>query len=111
MVQKKRSLLWEILVPTHFSDGKMIPVIFHKKWDEKVRSITGGLTILKPAKGQWISPDGILFVEKMIPVRLICTRPEIVKIINLTLDYYHQRAVLAYALSSEVILRNSFSSR
>ena len=66
------SELWEILVPTQYPSGKPIRTRFHRVWDEKVRAITGGLTILAVAKGTWTSPDGEVFRERMIPVRIAC---------------------------------------
>ena len=90
--------LWEILVPT-IMNGKPVRTKYHKKWDEKVRSISGGLTILKPAKGQWISPSGQLFAERMIPVRISCSENDIEKIMAVTLDHYKQEAVMAYRIS------------
>ena len=90
--------LWEILVPT-VMDNKSIRTSYHKKWDEKVRSISGGLTILKPAKGQWISPSGQLFAEKMIPVRVACTEVQIAQIMSITISHYNQEEVMAYKIS------------
>lgn len=60
---------------------------------------------MAPSKGQWISPDGQLFAERMIPVRIVATSSQINKIIDYTLEYYEQIAVLCYKLSDEVILR------
>ncbi len=97
--------LWEILVPTVRPNGKPISTRFHKVWDEKVHAISGGMTVLTPTKGQWISPDGELFIERMIPVRIVATREEIELIIDLTIVYYEQQAILAYKISDEVILR------
>ena len=99
--------LWEILVPTVRSDGSFYRTRFHRVWDGKVRNISGGLSILSPVKGQWISPDGDLFSERMIPVRIIATREEIDSIIDMTLEYYEQKAVLCYKVSDVVILRYS----
>jgi hypothetical protein len=99
--------MWEILVPTiRRLDGKPIRTRFHKVWDKKVRAVSGGLTILSPAKGQWISREGELFEERMIPVRIVCTRAQIDKIVDMTLDYYDQLAVLAYKVSDDVILKH-----
>ena len=97
--------VWEIFVPTQLNCGKPIRTRQHREWDNRVRRITGGLTILPPAKGQWVSPDGTIFKERMIPVRIVCTRNEIEKIIDITMDFYEQLAVLAYKISSEVILK------
>jgi len=55
--------MWEILVPTIRQDGRPFHLRYHKKWDEMVRSISGGLTILTPVKGQWIFEDK-LFNER-----------------------------------------------
>jgi hypothetical protein len=100
--------MWEILVPTiRRRDGKPIKTRYHRVWDIKVRSIAGGMTILNPAKGQWVANDGELFVERMIPVRIMCTEDQINQIIDMTLQYYDQLAVLAYKISDNVIMRHA----
>jgi hypothetical protein len=99
--------LWEILVPTEMiRDGKLKPIRtrYHKIWDKKVQQIAGGLTISPPHKGQWCSPRGELFTERMIPVRIVCDEEQIKLIINMTMNYYNQEAVLAYLISSQVLL-------
>ena len=101
-----KKCLWEILVPTMRNDGRPIRIRFHKVWDAKVRDISGGLTIMPVAKGQWLFKDE-LFQERMIPVRIIATRSEMDKIIDMTIKYYEQLAVLAYKVSEEVILRHA----
>ena len=100
------SSLWEILVPTISNDGKPYRTRFHKVWDRKVYEISGGLTILTPAKGRWISPEGTLFAERMIPVRIVASREQIDKIIDFTMKYYDQLAVMAYKVSEEVIIKH-----
>lgn len=99
--------LWEILVPTIRNDsGKPYRLRYHRVWDEKVRAVSNGLTIMPVAKGQWVNPtDGKLFSERMIPVRVLATREEIEKIVDLTIKYYEQEAVLAYKVADEVILK------
>lgn len=96
--------LWEILVPTMRNDGRPIRTRFHRVWDEKIRKISGGLTIMNVAKGQWVSPTNETFVERMIPVRIIATEAEIDEIINMTMSYYEQEAILAYRISDCVKL-------
>lgn len=105
MTEPKKEL-WEILVPTMFNDGRPIKTRYHRVWDRKVYEITGGLTILTPTKGKWVCPEGSLFEERMIPVRIACTREQIDKIVDMTMIYYHQLAILAYKVSDEVILKN-----
>lgn len=100
--------MWEILVPTErrTEPGKYYRTRYHRVWDAKVREITGGLTIMSPALGQWVNPStGELFKERMIPVRIVATREEIELIIYLTLKYYDQLAVLCYRISDEVIVK------
>ena len=104
--------LWEVLVPTERrSDGKPITTRFHRVWDEKVRAISGGLTIMPPAKGQWIGPayegadEQKLFAERMIPVRFIATDEEAEDIVAMTGVYYDQLAILCYEISNKVIYR------
>jgi hypothetical protein len=94
--------LWEIFVPTIRNDGVPYRTRFHRVWDAKVRKIAGGLTIFTPAKGQWISPTGDLFHERMIPVRIACTEDQIDQILKMTREYYDQEAVMAYQISSKV---------
>lgn len=102
--------LYEVLVPTEKpnTDGKQhFRTRYHRVWDKKVRDISGGLTIMAPSKGQWVSPHGTLFTERMIPVRILATREQIEQIISFTLKYYSQEAVLCYRISDEVLLRFS----
>lgn len=98
--------MWEILVPTQRNDGKPVRTRHHKEWDKRVRKISGGLTILPVSKGQWVSPEGQLFSERMIPVRVIATEKQMEKIVKITLQHYpDQIAVLAYEISTKVLLR------
>jgi hypothetical protein len=80
MSSATKKCLWEILVPTMRNDGRPIRLRFHKVWDAK---------------------------ERMIPVRIIATRTEMDKIIDMSLKYYEQLVILAYKVSEEVILRHA----
>jgi hypothetical protein len=97
--------LWEILVPASGNNDKEFSYEHHKAWDAFVKEITGGVTIMKTAKGQWVSPHGQLYVDRMIPCRIICTIEQINQIIDFTLVHYDQEAVLAYKISDDVILK------
>lgn len=98
-------ILWEILVPTVSNDGKPFRTRYHRIWDSRVREITGGLTIVQPVKGQWVSPNGKLFRERMIPVRIACTREEIEAIADFTAKYYGQLAIMFIKISEEVVIK------
>jgi hypothetical protein len=98
--------LWEILVPTmRRVDGKPYRLRYHRVWDAKVRAISGGLTIMKASVGQWVSPDNELFVERMIPVRFVATDDQMDEIVDMTIRYYDQLAVMVYKISDTVIVR------
>ena len=89
--------LWEILVPVADNNGKIFPVKHHRAWDARVNKISGELTISKPTKGYWTF-EGKVYKEKMIPVSIICTRKQIVRIADFTADYYAQKAIMLYQL-------------
>ena len=97
--------LWEILVPCQRNDGKPYRTRHHRAWDLQVERITGGLTIMRPALGQWRSPaTGTLHKERMIPVRIACTREQMREILRRTLVHYpEQEEVMAYLISDEVM--------
>ena len=96
--------LWEILVPASSTD-KPIKLSHHKAWDKKVRSLAGGLTIMKPAHGEWISPLGKLHRDRVIPVRIMCSKDVIDKIATITIEHYDEEAVMYFAVSSEAIIK------
>lgn len=97
--------LWEILVPTKRNNGKPFRTRHHREWDKRVRRLATGLTIFKPAKGQWISGDGTLYEDRMIPVRIACTKNQIYQIADMSLKHYDQVAIMFYPVSSEVVYR------
>jgi hypothetical protein len=98
--------IYEILVPTAYGDTrKPISTRHHKNWDKFVRKITGGLTILSIARGQWIHHDTAeLFEERVIPVRIACKEKDMQKIVEFSLCHYRQFAIFYYKISDEVII-------
>lgn len=103
--------LYEVLVPTVRNDGRPIRTRCHRVWDEKVRAITGGLSILPPLKGQWVAPCGTVFAERMIPVRIACTDGQIEEIADLVASYYEQLAVMYYLVSERVVIKHYGSTK
>lgn len=95
--------LWEILVPCSWNTGKPVRKRHHQEWDKVVRRIAGGLTIYKPANGQWVD-NNTLYAERMIPVRIACTEKQITRIAKFSLSHYRQLAVIVYALSERVMI-------
>ena len=97
--------LWELLVPTQRNDGRPIRTRFHRVWDKKVREVAGGLTVLTPVRGHWVdSPTEEIYTERMIPVRIRCTRKQLNKILPMTLEYYEQKAIFCYKISTECLV-------
>ena len=96
--------LWEILVPTVRNDGRPFRLRYHRVWDARVKAISGGLTVVAPVRGTWISPSEEEFQERMIPVRIMCTREEILAIAKMSKSYYEQEAMMVYKISDEVFL-------
>ena len=96
-------LLWEILVPTQFDDTKEeISVEHHREWDRLVREVSGGLTMLRSATGQWVHL-GEVQQESVIPVRLIATREQMEEIAKFTARHYRQKVIMVYKISDEVL--------
>ncbi|MHC4188406.1 MAG: hypothetical protein ACYSUB_01850 [Planctomycetota bacterium] len=93
--------IYEIYVPTVTPEGKPIRTRQHRHWDKEVRRIAGGLTVMQPARGQWLSPDDEVFAERMIPVRIACTREQIETIADMTAAFYRQQAIMFCLISSE----------
>lgn len=102
---RNKNLLWEIFVPKCNKKGEQYDLSHHYIWDERVRAISGGLTILVPAKGQWIDPDTEdLYIERMIPVRIMCSADQMSAIALMTKTYYDQISVFYCLISSEVYI-------
>ncbi len=95
--------LYEIMVPCQYNTGKPVRRRHHQEWDKYVRKFSGGLTIYKPALGQWIDNDS-LYAERVIPVRIACTENQIKHIARFTMRHYDQLAVLAYVVSQTVLI-------
>ena len=99
------SQLWEILVPCQTNQGKPIRTRQHREFDRRIRKLTGGLTVLTPAKGQWVSPSDEVFSERMIPVRIATSYLIMGQIADMTAKFYEQEAVMFYELSSNVQIK------
>jgi hypothetical protein len=100
----ERGILWEILVPAFTNDGVKIQVPFHKEWDERVRKLAGGLTIMKTGIGNWINGNE-LYIERTIPIRIYCTKNQIDVIADITASHYGQKSIMYYALSDDVYIK------
>lgn len=98
--------IWEILVPSTDICGQTIPVSRHREWDHKVRVVTGGLTILPPVRGHWVAPNEEVIIERMIPVRIACTKKQVESIADMTAAFYEQQSVMYYCISNEVYVKS-----
>lgn len=95
--------MWEILVPTVSNAGRPFTVRHHRQWDRMVKELAGGMTLVQPVRGSWIDGDAE-YTERMIPVRIMCTREQIVEICKETAHFYDQLAVLATLVATETVL-------
>ena len=97
--------LYEILVPTKYGDTqKPISTKHHKEWDKRVRTLTGGLTILTPAKGQFVYENSLL-KERIIPVRIMCEESIMQQIVQLTINTIARRqSCSSYSLREPILL-------
>jgi len=103
-------MLWLIFVPRDkppfFQPGKKrhFSTKYHRMWDQQVMALTGGMTIFLPSKGRWVSPEGVLYHEDMIPVILSCTAEKMVEVCNLTAKHYGQIAVPKWKLGDDAVI-------
>ncbi len=95
--------LWEVLVPAS-NKNKDFSYEHHMEWDDYVKSLSGGLTVMKTATGKWVSPEGVLYKDRIIPVKIKCTYAKMLEIVKFTIKHYEQEAVMAYKISDEIIL-------
>lgn len=57
-------------------------------------------------KGEWVSDDKTIFVDRMIPVRIACTPIQMREIALMTGEYYEQLCIMYYMISNSVTLIN-----
>lgn len=100
---ENRRNLYEILVPCQWNDGRPVRTRHHREWDSRVRKIAGGLTILRPGKGQWVHEDE-LYEDRVIPVRVFCTQKQMERIIQITIEHYEQEAVMSYTVATDCLI-------
>jgi len=96
--------LFEILVPTVSNNKLPFSIEYHQIWDRAVRAISGGLTIMGTVNGEWMSANGELFRDCMIPVRIMCTVEQMTQIADMTLIYYNQKCVMYYRVADMVTM-------
>lgn len=101
--------MWEILVPSTYTNGGGLRHNYllgkHQEWDDKVKQISGGLTVLHESKGLWVNPrDNETIREPMIVVRVACNESQMMEIARITLEHYNEESVLFYKVSSDVRL-------
>lgn len=98
--------LYEVLVPCNWNGGRPVRTRHHKEWDRRVRKISGGLTILKPGKGQWVHEDSV-YEDRVIPVRIFCTLAQMQQIAQITIEHYEQEAVMYYPIAPWAVIQTA----
>ena len=108
-------MLYEILVPCQWNDGRPVRKRHHREWDSRIRRIAGGLTIMTPVKGQWVNTREIhdveVYEDRMIPVRIFCTQNQMDRIARLTIEHYEQEAVMYYCIASWATIHHADSTQ
>jgi hypothetical protein len=100
--------VWEILVPVADNNGRAFTIEHHRKWDDKVKEIARGLTVMGAAKrGIWISPQGEEFDERMIFVRIACSDAQIEEIAEFTRAHYDQLKVCIFKHQAQMFLHGA----
>ena len=95
--------MWEIFVPASNIDAEF-SYEHHKIFDEFVKQKAQGITVMRGAKGEWISPSGVLFKDRIIPCRICCSIGDIHSIMRFALKHYNQEAIMAYKISDHVLM-------
>ncbi len=96
--------LIEILIPTHFNDGALIPDSYHETWDNWICRKCGGLTLTKDIHSGVYINNGVRQKEQFIPVRVAAWPKDIPDILDYTTEYYDQESIFSYVVSNEVII-------
>jgi hypothetical protein len=97
-----KTKVYRILVPATTNGGNIFSLEHHQVWDEFVRKLVGGVTVMKSAKGQWLSPTGVLYMDKMIPCDINCSKTQILEIARFTKKHYNQEAIAYYKVSGKM---------
>jgi len=99
--------MWEFLLPMINVARHRITFTEYLEWGNEVKKITTGLVLLPFENASWCDSDGVLFKDGMVPVRVTCNKEHVQDIIELTLTYYQQPAIMAYKISDTCVVRNS----
>lgn len=95
-------MMWKIFVPKRNNRGKRFRIVHHKRWDEHVCKIAGGLTICESISGRYMEHS--IMSDDNIVVMICATEAEMVKIHNFTAIHYSQKAILSYVVSDHILL-------
>lgn len=97
--------LYEIFVPVCDNKQNVYDLDFHHEWDKKILKISNGLTILRSQKGSWLSQEGEIYKEEVIPIRIAATHEQILQIMDITAEHYSQKAMFCRHIPGEVYLK------
>lgn len=97
--------LYEIFVPVNDNAGKRFSPSHNRQWEKFARDISGGLTKLPRAVGQWVD-GGRVYSEPITPVRIVASAADMRRIADYTAKHYSQLAVMYYVVSSAVTIKS-----
>jgi hypothetical protein len=82
---------WTIYVPTRAQSGKPFAAVDHKRWEQRVTEMTGGMTFHGRVQGLHLAPAN---KEESMDVSIVCTAAQIRQIAKFTKQHYRQQAIL-----------------
>jgi len=94
--------LYEILIPVVANDGQTFCAEHNECWRKMVRGLCNGLTVFQQVSGEWVSPNGQLFAEQMVPVRVLATANDIKRISDYSAKHYQQEAIMFHKVTDHV---------
>jgi len=104
----KNKSLWEIMIPKNIDKHTIFHVSSHRQWNKYVEELTGGMVFFSNLDRRWISSTKTSpYFDNKIPVRIFCSKEQMDKIIDFTMQHYDQKHVIAYELSNNIILKHN----
>lgn len=103
-----RRCLWEIFIPKNNNKNTIFQVSHHREWNKKITNETDVILLsssttptktLDPPLGQ------SFFSEEMILIRVCCTKEEFDKILNITIEHYDRKEIIAFKLSENMLIK------
>jgi hypothetical protein len=91
---RKTVKLFAIYLPVYNANGGMFETDHHRKWDEAICKLAGGVTVRKATlRGRWFGKDRVTIAEDIIEAEIGCSEKVLEKIVAFTKKHYRQEAI------------------